>query len=77
MADPIRAGQAIGYCEYCCKLQYMSRKMARHIARQHRPRKGVYPCPVNELLWHVGEVPGMVKQGVLTRTEYYDHGETA
>lgn len=62
---------AIGWCSYCEKLLYNDRKRARAIARSHHPRKGTYPCPVQQDMWHVGGIPRAVIEGHVTRGEYY------
>jgi hypothetical protein len=62
---------AIAWCEACQKLSYTDRKRARIVAKQHRPRKGTYPCPVNPMLFHVGGLASPVKQGIVTREEFY------
>lgn len=62
---------AIGWCEEHEKLEYTSRKRARHVARQHHPSKSTYRCDVNPQLWHVGSLPSIVKQGHVDKDEYF------
>lgn len=66
-----RSTAAIGYCGGCQKLWYTDRRKARAIARQHHPHKGTYPCPVDGTMWHVGSLAEPIKQGHVTRDEYY------
>ena len=61
----------IGWCQVCQKKLYTDRKSAKHVARQHHPRKGTYPCPDMPGMWHVGQLADPIKQGVATRTEFY------
>ena len=67
---------AIGWCNHCQKLLYIDRNKARAVGRQHHPHKGTYRCPDNELLWHVGSIPRAVREGHLTRAEYFEHEAT-
>jgi len=62
---------ALGYCRTCDKLMYPDRKTARKVARNHSSHKNAYRCPVNELFWHVGELPRMVIEGHVDRETYY------
>lgn len=67
-----RSSNAMGWCAPCGKLLYDTRKKAKRIAREHhQAHKSEYPCPVNQILWHVGEVPEEVIKGNITRNEYY------
>ena len=62
---------AMGFCEPCQKLMYPDRKAARQTAKQHTSHKNAYRCPVNDLFWHVGELPRMVIEGHVDRDTYY------
>lgn len=62
---------AIAYCEECGKLLYTDRRRARKVAREHHPHKNTYPCPIRPDLYHVGGLPGPVKQGHVTRDEFF------
>jgi hypothetical protein len=66
---------AIAYCKECGKLSYTDRKRARVVARQHHPSKGTYKCPVIEGLYHVGSLALPVKQGIVTRNEFYGEAD--
>ena len=66
-----RVADAIGYCPECEKLWYTDRNKARAVARQHHPHKNTYPCPEAPTMWHVGSLPDAVRQGHVTRDEYY------
>jgi hypothetical protein len=66
-----RSTDAIGWCGECQKLLYTDRKRAKVIGRQHHPRKGSYPCPINPLMFHVGSLAEAIRQGHVTRNEYY------
>jgi hypothetical protein len=76
---------ANGYCDFCSKLSYVSRKAARKVARNHATHKSVYPCPLNDPvagvrlgieynffpLFHVGGLALPIRQGHVTRGEFY------
>jgi hypothetical protein len=62
---------AIGWCEACQKLMYTDRRRAKSVGKQHHPHKGTYVCPANGLMFHVGSLPEAIKQGHITRSEYY------
>ena len=66
-----RTRRAVAYCDTHQKLSYTNRKRARSIARLHPEHKSVYRCSDNELLWHVGSLPQAVKQGHVSKDEYY------
>ena len=61
----------ISMCEEHGKHLYPSRDAARRVARQHHPRKNAYECPDHPRLWHVGALPGAVRQGRYSRSEVY------
>lgn len=71
MTSGARRGLNIAWCDACEKKSYTSRKAARRIARRHTEHKAVYRCPTNQLLWHVGRLPERVRQGEVTRDEFY------
>jgi hypothetical protein len=66
-----KTSAAIAWCEECQKLLYTDRNRARRVAREHHPHKNTYPCPVAPHMFHVGSRPDAVRQGHMTRTEYY------
>jgi len=66
-----RSAGAIGFCEECQKLWYTDRNVARTVARQHHPHKGTYLCPEVSTMWHVGSLAEPIRQGHVTRNEYY------
>lgn len=63
----------IGRCSTCKKFLYTDKARAKVVGRRHHPRKQAYPCPetvgTETVLWHVGSVPRLVRQGFLTRDE--------
>lgn len=63
----------IGRCSECRKWLYTDKARAKKVGRRHHPRKQAYPCPLTvgteTVLWHVGSVPVLVRQGFLTRDE--------
>lgn len=61
----------INWCESCQKRSYLTRPMAKDIARKTGGHRTAYPCPVNVTLWHVGRLPRDVIEGKITRHEYY------
>lgn len=72
MAKPISL--AIGFCEYCWRKSYRTRKDAMRVAKAHNPHKSAYPCQDPDDFfghWHVGKVADDVKHGHMTRDEYY------
>jgi hypothetical protein len=71
-----RTAAAIGYCEDCKKLTYLSRDDARKVGKRHQPHKNAYPCPFYDQFFHVGDLPLVIKQGHVTRDEFYG-GEVA
>jgi hypothetical protein len=60
-----------GTCRVCCKRSFINRKDAKRAGNNHHPRKGVYRCPANDQLWHVGALPDRVKQGTIGRDAIY------
>jgi hypothetical protein len=62
---------ALGYCDDCKKLTYMSRKEARLVAKNHRPHKQAYKCPHYDQFWHIGDLPEPIKRGFVTREEFF------
>lgn len=66
-----------GYCNSCGKIIYLERKAARHIARQHHPRKSVYRCPFNDMFWHVGGLPNVVRWGKTGRDGIHNYRKPA
>lgn len=67
-----RGQGSMGFCVPCDKLMYPDRKSARRTAREHASHKNAYRCPVNDMFWHVGELPRMVIEGHVDRETYYD-----
>lgn len=63
----------IGRCNTCRKFLYTDKARAKMVGRRHHPRKQAYPCPetvgTETVLWHVGSVPKLVRQGFMTRDE--------
>lgn len=63
----------IGWCSGCRKWLYTDKARAKKVGRRHHPRKQAYPCPLTvgteTVLFHVGSVPVLVRQGFLTRGE--------
>lgn len=70
-----RRDLAVGYCDVHQKLNYKSRKDARHIAHRHPDRKSAFKCEVNEIfpVWHIGSLPSLVKHGQATRDDIFRH----
>lgn len=62
---------AIGYCSHCFKLSYPNRKAARRVTNIHSSHKAPYRCPVNDIFWHVGELPPSVIRGYVDRGTYF------
>jgi hypothetical protein len=71
MTDYKKNKGAGGWCEFCEKLMYADRKLARHAAKGHTEHKSAYRCPWNELWWHIGGLPADIKRGHITRDEFY------
>lgn len=71
MAITNRNRTAIGWCEWCQKLMYTSRKAARSAAKAHGEHKGAYQCPDNELFWHIGSLPMDIRHGNISREDFY------
>lgn len=71
MTTGARRGHAIAWCDACEKKSYTSRKAARRIARRHTEHKTVYRCPINQMLWHVGRLAEAIRQGQVSREEFY------
>jgi hypothetical protein len=70
-----RTRTATGWCEWCGKLMYNGRKIARSAARRHSDHKSAYPCPHNPLWWHIGALPVDIVRGHLTRDEFFGRAE--
>ena len=66
-----KTAAAIGYCDDCQKLTYLSRRDAQKVAKKHQPHKNAYPCPFYDQFFHVGDLPAVIKKGYVTRDEYY------
>jgi hypothetical protein len=63
-----------GYCSDCQKITYLSRAAARRTAKRHKPHRGAYRCPFNELFWHIGLLHEAVRHGNVSRRGYYKKG---
>ena len=65
-------------CKNCGKVNYPSRKAARHAARQLRRRKvrpgslHAYRCPVRPDVFHLGHLSIRVRRGDMSAADYYD-----
>lgn len=60
---------AVTYCDAHGKYLYKSKSDAKRIAKEHRPRKGVYRCDHKPAYWHVGRLPRNVIQGRISRSQ--------
>jgi len=68
---------ALGFCDDCGKLTYLSRKAAKLVGHRLRPRRNAYECPFYDGFFHVGELPLPIRQGHVSRDEFYGRGEAA
>jgi hypothetical protein len=58
---------ATSWCEHHRKLSYISRKVARRVARRHPEHKSPYRCTEQPELWHIGALHPLVLQGIKGR----------
>jgi hypothetical protein len=66
-ADPI------GWCPVHEKLLFRTRREARIFGRRFpAARKNAYRCEDQQHLWHLGELAGAIRRGVMTRDEFYN-----
>ena len=72
-----RIAGAGGYCDNCQKLTYFTRKAAKKVGHRLPVRRNAYPCPYNSNFFHVGELPKPIRQGHVTRDEFYRRGGAA
>ena len=74
-----KTADAIGWCEFCQKLSYSTRKAAARTAKQlHGSHVGAYPCRDPQVFfptWHMGTLADDVRHGHVTRDDYYGRGE--
>lgn len=68
---------AMGYCDDCGKLTYLTRKTAKLVGHRLRPRRNAYACPFDPQFFHVGELPLPIRQGHVSRDEFYRRGDAA
>jgi hypothetical protein len=70
-----KTAHAIGWCYYHGKLLYTTRKLARKAARAHPHHKNAYSCEESggdhPGMFHIGELPLEIRQGHVSRDEYY------
>ena len=59
------------WCDVCGKRSYLTRPMAKTIARRMNTHYTVYPCPDSTEMWHVGRLARDIIEGKITRDEYY------
>jgi hypothetical protein len=70
-----RSAAWVGACAICGKVVYLSRKVARQVVRKlpdRNPRPRAYRCPANPDHWHVGHIPHAMRQGAITREQWYE-----
>jgi len=62
---------ALGYCPEHRKFLYADRKTARKAAKGHTSHMNAYRCPLNTMLWHIGELNRDVIHGHVDRDTFY------
>lgn len=65
--------RALPDCAECGKRSYKSRKDGKTAIRSWHPGQGMsaYPCPVIDGFWHIGHLPGVVREGWVSRSQRY------
>lgn len=64
-----------GLCSTCGKRSFMTKALAKQMAKQLDPTMRVYRCVDAAKPWHMGHLPPAVIDGIIDRRTFYDTWE--